>query len=71
MQPTLVREPFHRAGWIFEEKLDGWRIVAFKDGRRVRLISRQGVDHTERCRAVDRWRKNRIRPWPSRRRSGR
>src|SRR3954471_17319419 len=24
MQPTLVREPFHRAGWIYEGKYD-WR----------------------------------------------
>jgi hypothetical protein len=21
MQPTLVREPFHRDGWVYEEKL--------------------------------------------------
>ena len=31
MAPTLVREPFHRPGWIYEEKVDGWRIVAYKD----------------------------------------
>ena len=48
MAPTLVREPFHRAGWIYEEKVDGWRILAYKDGARVRLISRNGVDHTKR-----------------------
>jgi hypothetical protein len=24
--PTLVREPFHRDGWVYEEKIDGWRI---------------------------------------------
>jgi hypothetical protein len=23
MAATLVREPFHRAGWVYEEKLDG------------------------------------------------
>jgi hypothetical protein len=23
MQPTLVREPFHRTGWVYEEKYDG------------------------------------------------
>jgi hypothetical protein len=23
MQPALVREPFHRPGWVFEEKYDG------------------------------------------------
>jgi len=24
--PALVREPFHRAGWIYERKEDGWWI---------------------------------------------
>jgi len=24
MAPTLVRAPFHRDGWVFEEKVDGW-----------------------------------------------
>jgi hypothetical protein len=23
MHPTLVREPFHRPGWVYEEKVDG------------------------------------------------
>lgn len=27
--PTLVA-PFHRPGWVYEEKIDGWRIVAYK-----------------------------------------
>ena len=48
MAPTLARPPFHREGWIYEEKIDGWRMLAFKDGRRVRLISRNAVDHTHR-----------------------
>ena len=48
MAPTLVREPFHRPGWVYEEKVDGWRIVAYKDGQRVRLLSRHGGDHTKR-----------------------
>jgi ATP-dependent DNA ligase len=30
MIPTQVREPFHRDGWIYEEKVDGWRILAYK-----------------------------------------
>jgi bifunctional non-homologous end joining protein LigD len=46
--PTLVREPFHRDGWVYEEKVDGWRMLAYKDGQRVRLVSRNGVDHTRR-----------------------
>jgi bifunctional non-homologous end joining protein LigD len=48
MAPTRVREPFHRPGWVYEEKVDGWRIVVYKDGSGVRLISRNGVDHTHR-----------------------
>jgi|SRR5215831_16900752 len=46
--PTQVREPFHRDAWIYEEKADGWRMLAFKDGARVRLVSRNGRDHTRR-----------------------
>jgi bifunctional non-homologous end joining protein LigD len=52
MQPTLVREPFNRDGWVYEEKVDGWRIVAYKDGERVRLVSRHRRDHTRRFRDI-------------------
>jgi bifunctional non-homologous end joining protein LigD len=51
MQPSLAK-PFHRPGWVYEEKYDGWRMVAYKDGATVRLISRQNVDHTERFREL-------------------
>jgi hypothetical protein len=36
MIPTLVPKPFHRDGWVYEEKVDGYRMLAFKDGDRVR-----------------------------------
>jgi bifunctional non-homologous end joining protein LigD len=52
MAPALVREPFYRAGWIYEEKVDGWRIVAYKDRESVRLVSRTGVDHARRFRDI-------------------
>ena len=29
MQPMLGK-PFHRPGWVYEEKCDGWRMLAFK-----------------------------------------
>ena len=48
MQPTPVAEPFHREAWVYEEKYDGWRMVAYKAGQRVRLASRNGRDHTDR-----------------------
>ncbi len=44
----LVRQPFHRDGWVYEERIDGWRMLAYKDGRTVRLESRNGVAHTWR-----------------------
>jgi hypothetical protein len=45
MHSTLVREPFHRDGWVYEEKVDGWRILAYKDVERLRLVSQNGRDH--------------------------
>jgi bifunctional non-homologous end joining protein LigD len=48
MAPILVREPFHRPGWVYEEKVDGWRMLVYKDRDRVRLVSRNGRDHTRR-----------------------
>jgi bifunctional non-homologous end joining protein LigD len=52
MHPTLVPKPFHRPGWVYEEKVDGWRILAYKDGSRVRLLSRNCVDHARRFREI-------------------
>src|SRR5712664_657400 len=52
MAPTLIAQPFHRAGWVYEEKYDGWRIVAYKREGQVQLISRPGHDHTRRFPAL-------------------
>jgi len=40
MAATLTQERFATPEWIFERKLDGIRLLAFKDGRKVRLLSR-------------------------------
>lgn len=48
MLATLVAEPFGAPGWVFQEKYDGDRILAYKEGARVRLLSRNGKDRTAR-----------------------
>src|SRR5262245_37874056 len=48
MHPTLTARPFHREGWVYEEKYDGWRILALKADGKVQLLSRNGRDHARR-----------------------
>jgi bifunctional non-homologous end joining protein LigD len=48
MLATLIAEPFDRPGWVYEEKYDGDRMLAYKEGARVLLLSRNGKDHTAR-----------------------
>ena len=40
MAATLTRERFSGPDWVFERKLDGIRLLAFKQGETVRLLSR-------------------------------
>jgi len=40
MAATLTQERFTGPEWIFERKLDGIRLIAFKRGEEVRLFSR-------------------------------
>ena len=40
MLATLTEERFSRDGWIYEPKLDGERCLAFKEGGKVKLLSR-------------------------------
>jgi bifunctional non-homologous end joining protein LigD len=45
---TLSKEIPRGDEWLHEVKLDGYRILAFVNGRRVRLVSRNGKDWTAR-----------------------
>lgn len=64
---TVVRNPFGSADvqlaklvstvpnggdWLYELKYDGYRIVAFAEGNRVRLITRNGNEYTHRFRDI-------------------
>ncbi|MGZ5121754.1 MAG: ATP-dependent DNA ligase [Burkholderiales bacterium] len=46
MLATPAKVPFSAQGWIFELKYDGFRVLASKKGKRVRLESRNGRDMT-------------------------
>ncbi len=46
MLATLVAEPFDRPGWVYEEKYDGIRVMAYRRGHRVRLATRNLKDVT-------------------------
>jgi bifunctional non-homologous end joining protein LigD len=48
MHATQVAIPFHRPGWVYEEKVDGYRMAAMRAGDGTRLISRNGIQHTKR-----------------------
>jgi bifunctional non-homologous end joining protein LigD len=52
MLATLVANAFHKPGWVYEEKYDGVRLLAYKEGGRVRLLSRNDIDNTARFPAV-------------------
>jgi bifunctional non-homologous end joining protein LigD len=45
MAATLTQERFSGPEWLFERKLDGIRLLAFKDGHDVRLLSRTRRPH--------------------------
>jgi DNA ligase D-like protein (predicted ligase) len=44
MAATLTRERFAGPDWVFERKLDGIRLLAFKHGEKVRLLTRNKLD---------------------------
>lgn len=40
----LVDKPFKDERWVFEQKIDGVRIIAVKNGRQVKLLTRNNKD---------------------------
>jgi len=48
MLATLVDQPFSKEGWVFEEKYDGVRMLAYKEGTKVSFVSRNGIDRSLR-----------------------
>ncbi len=43
MHPTQIPRPFHREGWVYEARVDGWRTVAINADGRVRLVNLIGI----------------------------
>jgi bifunctional non-homologous end joining protein LigD len=46
--PSVASRPPHGTKWCHERKLDGYRVQVLKDGDRVRIYSRNGIEITER-----------------------
>jgi bifunctional non-homologous end joining protein LigD len=46
MLAAEVKRPFHKPGWVYEEKYDGYRAVVYKDRKSVRILSRNLKDLT-------------------------
>ncbi len=38
--------------WLHEIKYDGYRVLVFRDGRKLRIVSRNGIDWTEKLPAL-------------------
>jgi bifunctional non-homologous end joining protein LigD len=47
--PTLVAQPPSGPDWLHEIKLDGYRVLALRDGSRVELRTRSAQDWADRC----------------------
>ncbi|ADW69172.1 DNA ligase D [Granulicella tundricola] len=55
LKPQLAQEtqtPPSADGWLHELKLDGYRMQARKDGKKVQMLTRSGLDWTDRVKAV-------------------
>jgi bifunctional non-homologous end joining protein LigD len=50
--PTFAPCPPAGSGWLHEIKHDGYRMLAVRDGERARLLSRRGIDWSDRFPAI-------------------
>jgi bifunctional non-homologous end joining protein LigD len=50
--PSRTAHPPLGPGWLHEIKYDGFRLMARREGRRVRLLTRRGYDWTNRFRRI-------------------
>ncbi len=48
MLAASAAKPFSRPDWLFEPKLDGYRIIALVQAGSIRLLSRHGLDVTSK-----------------------
>jgi bifunctional non-homologous end joining protein LigD len=48
MLATSAKAPFSARGWLFELKYDGFRLLVLKEGKGVRLLTRNGNDLADR-----------------------
>src|SRR3954451_11040931 len=46
MMAQLASAPFRDPAWLFEPKLDGYRMLAFVHGGELTLVSRRGIAYT-------------------------
>jgi len=50
---TLIKEPFDDPDFLYEVKLDGYRIIAYIQNGKVRLASRSGLDYTQKYASIE------------------
>lgn len=48
MLATSAKAPFSKSGWLLELKYDGFRLLVLKEGKAVRLLTRNGSDLADR-----------------------
>lgn len=67
MLATLVNKPFDNSGWIYEIKWDGYRAMAYVQGERTELQSRNNNSFNDKFypiyEALKTWKKSSYTGW--------